>query len=134
MRQLYYQMVSRGYVPNTTRDNCHKRTSGKALCGASDKCLTPSGGGPGAAPPHLVCSRADDSGWCGAGTFSGAPGELPGRRPDQALRDRPVGLVRSLLQIRQTLGPGDVDVEVLDVDVDLVRRRGQRLSSPDCPG
>ena len=45
MRQLYYQMVSRGYVPNTTRDNCHKRTSGKALCGASDKCLTPSGGG-----------------------------------------------------------------------------------------
>ena len=54
MRQLYYQMVSRGYVPNTTRDNCHKRTSGKALCGASDKCLTPSGGGPGAAPPHLV--------------------------------------------------------------------------------
>ena len=52
MRQLYYQMVSRGYVPNTTRDNCHKRTSGKALCGASDKCLTPSGGGPWAAPPH----------------------------------------------------------------------------------
>ena len=45
-----------------------------------------------------------------------------------------MGLVRSLLQIRQTLGPGDVDVEVLDVDVDLVRRRGQRLSSPDCPG
>ena len=66
--------------------------------------------------------------------FSGAPGELPGRRPDQALQDRPVGLVRSLLQIRQTLGPGDVDVEVLDVDVDLVRRRGQRLRSPDCPG
>ena len=65
---------------------------------------------------------------------SGAPGELPGRRPDQALREHPVGLVRSLLQIRQTLGPGDVDVEVLDVDVDLVRRRGQRLSSPDCPG
>ena len=32
-------------------------------------------------------------------------------------RERPVGLVRSLLQIRQTLGPGDVDV-------DLVRRRG----------
>ena len=30
-----------------------------------------------------------------------------------------MGLVRSLLQIRQTLGPGDVDVEVLDVDVDL---------------
>ena len=28
---------------------------------------------------------------------SGAPGELPGRRPDQALRERPVGLVRSLL-------------------------------------
>ena len=83
---------------------------------------------------HLVCSGADDSGWCGAGTFSGAPGELSGRRPDQALRERPVGLVRSLLQIRQTLGPGDVDVEVLDVDVDLVRRRGQRLSSPDCPG
>ncbi len=52
----------------------------------------------------------------------------------QALRERPVGLVRSLLQIRQTLGSGDVDVEVLDVDVDLVRRRGQRLSSPDCPG
>ena len=77
--------------------------------------------------------RADDSGWCGAGTFSGGPGG-PGRRPDQALRDRPVGLVRSLLQIRQTLGPGDVDVEVLDVDVDLVRRRGQRLRSPDCPG
>ena len=51
MRQLYYQMVSRGYVPNTARDNCHKRPSGKALCGASDKCLTPSGGGPGAAPP-----------------------------------------------------------------------------------
>ena len=47
------------------------------------------------------------------------------------LRDRPVGLVRSFLQIRQTLGPGDVDVEVLDVDVDLVRRRGQRLRSPD---
>ena len=69
------------------------------------------------------------------GTFSGAPGELPGRRPDQAtLRERPVGLVRSLLQIRQTLGPGDVDVEVLDVDVDLVRRRGRRLRSPDCPG
>ena len=22
------------------------------MCGASDKCLTPSGGGPGAAPPH----------------------------------------------------------------------------------
>ena len=78
-------------------------------------------------------SRADDNGWCGAGTFSGGPG-LPGRRPDQALRDRPMGLVRSLLQIRQTLGPGDVDVEVLDVDVDLVRRRGWRLSSPDCPG
>ena len=107
--------------------NYHKRTSGKALCGASDKCLTPSGGGPWAAPPHFFCSGADDSGWCGAGTFSGAPGELPGRRPDQALRERPVGLVRSLLQIRQTLGPGDVDV-------DLVRRRGQRLSSPDCPG
>ena len=67
-------------------------------------------------------------------TFSGAPGELPGRRPDQALRERPVGLVRSLLQIRQALGPGDVDVEVLDVDVDLVRRRGQRIRSPDCPG
>ena len=67
------------------------------------------------------------------GHFPAVPG-LPGRRPDQALRDRPVGLVRSLLQIRQTLGPGDVDVEVLDVDVDLVRRRGQRLSSPDCPG
>ena len=83
--------------------------------------------------PTSGCSRADDSGWCGAGTFSGGPG-LPGRRPDQAIRDRPVGLVRSLLQIRQTLGPGDVDVEVLDVDVDLVRRRGQRLSSPDCPG
>ena len=65
--------------------------------------------------------------------ISGAPGG-PGRRPDQALRERPVGLVRSLLQIRQTLGPGDVDVEVLDVDVDLVRRRGQRLRSPDCPG
>ena len=79
------------------------------------------------------CRRADDSGWCGAGTFSGAPGG-PGRRPDQALRERPVGLVRSLLQIRQTLGPGDVDVEVLDVDVDLVRRRGRRLRSPDCPG
>ena len=78
------------------------------------------------------CNRADDSGWSGAGTFSSPGG--PGRRPDQALRDRPVGLVRSLLQIRQTLGPGDVDVEVLDVDVDLVRRRGQRLSSPDCPG
>ena len=30
--------------------------------------------------------------------------------------------------------PGDVDVEVLDVDVDLVRRRGRRLRSPDCPG
>ena len=56
----------------------------------------------------------------------------PGRRPDQALRERPVGLVRSLLQIRQTLGPDDVDVEVLDVDV--VRRRGQRLRSSDCPG
>ena len=37
------------------------------------------------------CNRADDSGWCGAGTFSGAPGQLPGRRPDQALRERPVG-------------------------------------------
>ena len=67
------------------------------------------------------------------GHFPAVP-EGPGRRPDQALRDRPVGLVRSLLQIRQTLGPGDVDVEVLDVDVDLVRRRGQRLRSPDCPG
>ena len=78
-------------------------------------------------------SRADDNGWCGAGTFSGAPGG-PGQDGDQALRERPVGLVRSLLQIRQTLGPGDVDVEVLDVDVDLVRRRGRRLRSPDCPG
>ena len=47
------------------------------------------------------------------------------------LRDRPVGLVRSLLQIRQTLGT-DVNVEVFDVDV--VRRRGRRLRSPDCPG
>ena len=47
-----------------------------------------------------------------------------------------MGLVRSLLQIRQTLGPGDVDVEVevLDVDVDVVRRCGRRLRSPDCPG
>ena len=45
-----------------------------------------------------------------------------------------LGLAKSLLQIRQALGPGDVDVEVLDVDVDLVRRRGQRLRSPDCPG
>ena len=45
-----------------------------------------------------------------------------------------MGLVRSLLQIRQTLGSGDMDVEVLDVDVDLVRRRGLRLRSPDCPG
>ena len=81
------------------------------------------------------CRPPDDSGWCGAGTFSGAPGELPGQDGDQAtLRERPVGLVRSLLQIRQTLGPGDVDVEVLDVDVDLVRRRGRRLRSPDCPG
>ena len=79
-------------------------------------------------------NRTSGKVWCGAGTFSGAPGELPGRRPDQALRERPVGLVRSLLQIRQTLGPGDVDVEVLDVDVDLVRRRGRRLRSPDCPG
>ena len=68
------------------------------------------------------------------GHFPALPEKLPGRRPDQALRERPVGLVRSLLQIRQTLGPGDVDVEVLDVDVDLVRRRGQRLRSPDCPG
>ena len=42
--------------------------------------------------------------------------------------------MRSLLQIRQTLGPGDMDVEVLDVDVDLVRRRSQRIRSPDCPG
>ena len=25
-------------------------------------------------------------------------------------------------------------VEVLDVDMDLVRRRGQRLRSPECPG
>ena len=68
------------------------------------------------------------------GHFPPLPEKLPGRRPDQALRERPVGLVRSLLQIRQTLGPGDVDVEVLDVDVDVVRRRGQRLRSPDCPG
>ena len=124
--------MSFGAVGNT-HHNYHCGASDKALCGASDKCLTPSGGGPGAAPPHFSSSEADDNGWCGAGTFSGGPG-LPGRRPDQALRDRPVGLVRSLLQIRQTLGPGDVDVEVLDVDVDLVRRRGQRLSSPDCPG
>ena len=36
-------------------------------------------------------SNANYNGWCGAGTFSGAPGELPGRRPDQALRERPVG-------------------------------------------
>ena len=71
--------------------------------------------------------------WC-RDIFRRSREKLPGRRPDQALRERPVGLVRSLLQIGQTLGPGDVDVEVLDVDVDLVRRRGQRLSSPDCPG
>ena len=58
--------------------------------------------------------------------------ELPVRRPE-ALRERPVGLVRSLLQIRQTLGT-DVNVEVFDVDVDVVRRRGWRLRSPDCPG
>ena len=70
----------------------------------------------------------------GQGHFPPLPEKLPGRRPDQALRERPVGLVRSLLQIRQALGPGDVDVEVLDVDVDLVRRRGQRIRSPDCPG
>ena len=80
------------------------------------------------------CCRRPATARCGAGTFPGAPGELPGRRPDQALRERPVGLVRSLLQIGQTLGPGDVDVEVLDVDVDVVRRRGWRLRSPDCPG
>ena len=72
----------------------------------------------------------------GQGHFPPLPEKLPGRRPDQALRERPVGLVRSLLQIRQTLGPGDVDVEVevLDVDVDVVRRCGRRLRSPDCPG
>ena len=79
-------------------------------------------------------AAADVSVWRRRRHCSGAPGELPGRRPDQALRERPVGLVRSLLQIRQTLRPGDVDVEVLDVDVDLVRRRGQRIRSPDCPG
>ena len=83
---------------------------------------------------RIGCSRCSATARCGAGTFSGAPGELPGRHPEQALRERPAGLVRSLLQIRQTLGPGDMDVEVLDVDVDLVRRRGQRLRSPDCPG
>ena len=100
-RLLGGHCLSFGAVGNT-HHNYHCGASGKALCGASDKCLTPSGGGPWAAPPHYFCCRADDNGWCGAGTFSG--------------------------------GPGDVDVEVLDVDVDLVRRRGQRLSSPDCPG
>ena len=69
----------------------------------------------------------------GQGHFPPLPEKLPGRRPDQALRERPVGLVRSLLQIRQTLGT-DVNVEVFDVDVDVVRRRGRRLRSPDCPG
>ena len=105
---------------------------------SSGSAFTRDAGAHGLLPPFSPaarwCSRCPATARCGAGTFSGAPGELPDRRPDQALRERPVGLVRSLLQIRQALGPGDVDVEVLDVDVDLVRRRGQRIRSPDCPG
>ena len=45
----------------------------------------------------------------------------------------PCGLVGSLLQAPQALRP-DVDVEVLDVDVDLVRRRCRRTRNLDCPG
>ena len=97
---------------------------------SSGSAFTRDAGAHGLLPPFSPaarwCSRCPATARCGAGTFSGAPGG-PGQDGDQALRERPVGLVRSPLQVRQTLGPGDVDV-------DLVRRRGQRLSSPDCTG
>ena len=41
-----------------------------------------------------------------------------------------MGLAGGLLQVRQNLGPGDVDVEVLDVDVYLLHRLGRRLRGP----